>query len=69
VLVDPAEARRRGGEYRDRIERETEEFMRRADEAFRSLAVSYPDRIVALDGHQPAEEIGKEVREHVRALL
>jgi dTMP kinase len=69
VLVDPAEARRRGGEYRDRIERETEEFMRRADEAFRSLAATYAERIVALDGHRPAEEIAEEVREHVRALL
>ena len=28
VLIDPEEARRRGGEYRDRIERETAEFMR-----------------------------------------
>ena len=69
VLVDPEEARRRGGEVRDRIERETAEFMRRADEAFRSLAASYPERIVALDGQRPAEEIAKEVREHVRPLL
>jgi len=69
VLVDPAEARRRGGEHRDRIERETEDFMRRADEAFRSLAATNPERIVALDGHRPAQEIAKEVREHVRALL
>jgi dTMP kinase len=69
VLVDPVEARRRGGEYRDRIERETEEFMRRADAAFRSLAALHSERIVALDGHRPAEEIAEEVREHVRALL
>jgi dTMP kinase len=69
VLVDPAEARRRGGEYRDRIERETEEFMQLADEAFRSLAATYAERIVALDGHRPAEEIAEEVREHVRPLL
>jgi dTMP kinase len=69
VLVDPEEARRRGGEHRDRIERETEEFMRRADAAFRSLAASYPERIVALDGHRPAEEIAEEIREHVRPLL
>ena len=69
VLVDPDEARRRGGEYRDRIERETEEFMRRVDEAFRLLAASYPERIVALDGDRPAEEIAEEVREHVRPLL
>lgn len=69
VLVDPEEAQRRGGEVRDRIERETAEFMRRADEAFRSLAASYPERIVALDGQRPAEQIAKEVREHVRPLL
>jgi dTMP kinase len=69
VLVDPEEARRRGGEHRDRIERETEEFMRRADEAFRSLAASYPERIVALDGHRPAQAIAEEIREHVRPLL
>jgi dTMP kinase len=69
VLVDPEEARRRGGEYRDRIERETEEFMRRADEAFRSLAASYPARIVALDGYASSEAIAEEVREHVRPLL
>jgi dTMP kinase len=69
VLVDPEEARRRGGEYRDRIERETEGFMRRADEAFRSLAASYPARIVALDGDRTAETIAEEVREHVRPLL
>ena len=69
VLVDPAEARRRGGEDRDRIERETEEFMRRADAAFRTLADAYPERIVALDGHRPAEEIAEEIREHVRSLL
>jgi dTMP kinase len=69
VLVDPEEARRRGGEHRDRIERETEEFMQRADEAFRSLAASYPERIVALDGQRPAAAIAEEIREHVRPLL
>jgi thymidylate kinase len=69
VLVDPEEARRRGGEYRDRIERETEEFMRRADEAFRQLAHAHPERIVALDGLRAPEEIAEEVREHVRPLL
>jgi dTMP kinase len=69
VLVDPEEARRRGGEYRDRIERETEEFMRRADEAFRLLATVFPQRIVTVDGSRSPEEIAEEVREHVRPLL
>jgi dTMP kinase len=69
VLVTPEEARSRGGEYRDRIERETEEFMQRADEAFRQLATVFPQRIVPVDGSRPREEIAEEVREHVRALL
>jgi dTMP kinase len=69
VLVDPEEARLRGGEYRDRIERETTEFMRRADEAFRQLAKVFPQRIVTIDGSRPPDEIAEEVREHVRSLL
>jgi dTMP kinase len=69
VLVDPEEARRRGGEYRDRIERETEDFMRRADDAFRLLATAFPHRIVSVDGARAPEEIAEEVREHVRPLL
>jgi dTMP kinase len=69
VLVDPEEARLRGGEYRDRIERETTEFMQRADEAFRLLAKVFPERIVTIDGSRPPDEIAEEVREHVRPLL
>ena len=69
VLVDPEEARLRGGEYRDRIERETTEFMQRADEAFRLLAKAFPRRIVTIDGSRPPDEIAEEVREHVRSLL
>src|SRR3954454_868153 len=69
VLVDPSEARRRGGEYRDRIERETEEFMRRADEAFRLLATGFPQRIVAVGGSRAPAGVAEEVREHVRPLL
>jgi dTMP kinase len=69
MLLDPEEARRRGGEYRDRIERETTEFMQRADDAFRLLAKVFPERIVAIDGSRPADEIAEEVREHVRSLL
>jgi dTMP kinase len=69
VLVDPEEARSRGGEYRDRIERETDAFMRRADEAFRSLAAHNPDRIVTLAGNRSPDQIAEEVREYVRPLL
>jgi dTMP kinase len=69
VLLDPEEAQRRGGEEPDRIEREGEDFMRRVDAAYRSLAAVSPSRIVALDGARPADEIAEEVREHIRRLL
>ncbi len=69
VLLDPEEARGRGAGAPDRIEREGDEFMRRADAAFRGLASRSPERIVALDGARPAAEIAEEVREHVRALI
>jgi dTMP kinase len=69
VLVGPDEARRRSGTEHDRIERAGDEFMLRVDEGYRQLAAEFPDRIVALDGERPAEEIAEEVREHVRPLL
>jgi dTMP kinase len=69
VLLDPEEAFARSGDHHDRIEREGLEFMRRVDDAYRSLAAAEPARIVALDGARPQDEIAEEVREHVRALL
>src|SRR5438874_6305948 len=69
VLLDPAEARRRGAGKPDRIEREGDEFWRRADEGFRALAAEFPERIVALDGSGSPDEIAEGVREHVRTLL
>ncbi len=69
VLLDPEEARRRGGGDPDRIEREGEGFMRRVEESYRALAARFPERIVAVDGARAPDEIAKEVRDHVRALL
>jgi len=69
VLVDPAEARRRGGEHHDRIEREGEDFHQRVDAGYRAIAASEPERIVAVDGTRSAEEIAEEIRERVRPLL
>jgi dTMP kinase len=69
VLLDPDEAQRRGAGEPDRIEREGGDFMRRVDEAYRSLAAVFPQRIVPLDGARAPDEIAGEVREHVRALL
>jgi len=69
VLLDPEEARRRGAGRPDRIEREGDDFWRRVDGGFRSLAAEFPERIVTLDGARSPGEIAEEVREHVRALL
>lgn len=69
VLLDPAVARSRSGGDHDRIEREGDDFMRRVDAAYRELAAAEPERIVAVEGARPPEEIASEIREHVRALL
>ena len=69
VLLDPEEARRRGAGQPDRIEREGEDFWRRVDDGFRSLASAFPGRIVTVDGSRSPDEIAEEVREHVSALL
>src|SRR3954471_7487309 len=69
VLLDPAEARRRGAGDPDRIEREGDRFWRRADDGFRALAAEFPERIVPIDGAASPDTIAAEVREHVRALL
>lgn len=69
VLLDPEEARRRGAGQPDRIEREGDDFWRRVDDGFRSLAAEFPERIVSLDGSRSPAEIAEEVRDHVRALL
>jgi dTMP kinase len=69
VLLGPEEARRSGAGQPDRIEREGDDFWRRVDDGFRSLAAEFPERIVTLDGARSPDEIAEEVREHVRALL
>jgi len=69
VLLDAAEARRRGGGRPDRIEREGDGFMRAVDAGYRSLAAANPGRIVAVDGSRGSDEIAEEVREHVRRLF
>src|SRR3954452_15994701 len=63
VLLDPDEALRRASGDHDRIEREGATFMRRVDEGYRALADAEPERIVAVDGSLPADEIAKEIRE------
>ncbi|MFY9577900.1 MAG: dTMP kinase [Gaiellaceae bacterium] len=67
VLVDPATAAARTRSS-DRIEREGEDFHRAVDSAYRKLATMFPDRIITVDGEQPAEEIAEEIRGRIREL-
>jgi dTMP kinase len=65
VLVDPEEALRRTGTA-DRIERESVEFHRAVDGAYRALADMFPDRILTVDGTLPADEIAEQIRGRLR---
>jgi len=61
VLVDPQVALERSSPS-DRIEREGPEFHRAVDEAYRSLAAMFPNRITTVDGDRPADAIAEEIR-------
>jgi dTMP kinase len=67
VLVDPEVARGRTRPS-DRIEREGDAFARAVDQAYRELALMFPNRIVAVDGSQPATELAEQIRGRVREL-
>ena len=66
--VDPVTARARHSAGLDRIEREHDQFRRTVAEGFRKLADLFPERVVALDGNLPAEEIAVRVHDHLRRL-
>jgi len=67
VLVDPEVAFGRT-KAADRIELEGEVFHRAVDEAYRSLAEMYPERIIPVDGNRAAEEVAEEILGRVRDL-
>jgi dTMP kinase len=66
LLVDVDESKRRVGAMTDRIEGAGGDFRRRVEAAYRELAERFPERIRALDGTLPAEEIARAVREDLR---
>lgn len=68
LLVDLGEAERRTGRARDRIEREGTSFREKVDAAYRELARRFPERIVAVDGSLPADEIARTIGEQLRSL-
>jgi dTMP kinase len=67
VLVDAYTARARS-RATDRIERESTDFHRAVDEAYRSLAAMFPNRIVTVDGTQPPADLAREIRGRLRDL-
>jgi dTMP kinase len=67
VLVDPQTALNRTTSY-DRIERESADFHRAVDSAYRALADMFPNRITTVDGSRPPAELAEEVRGRLRDL-
>jgi dTMP kinase len=65
VLVDPDIALTRSRPS-DRIERESGDFHRSVDHAYRTLAEMFPSRIVTVDGTLPATEIAEQIRGQLR---
>ena len=69
LLVDSATWAARLGSGRDRIEREGDRFREAVARGYRALAERFPERIVALDGSQPAGEIARAVQEELAARV
>jgi dTMP kinase len=65
--VDPKAAAKRS-RGADRIEKEGLAFQTRVGDAFREIAARFPERIVVLDGMQPAAELARMVRDELRQL-
>jgi len=61
LLIDPEEVPSRLSGDHDRLEREGGRFHSCADAGYRELASRFPERIVALDGSLPPDEIAEEV--------
>jgi len=68
LLVDAEVAGSRTGDELDRIEREGVDFRARVEGAYEELAHTFADRIVAVDGSLPREEIAAHVAGQVRQL-
>ena len=67
VLVHPEVALGRSRPS-DRIERESLDFHRAVDKAYRALATMFPNRIVTVDGSRAPDEIAEEIRGRLREL-
>jgi dTMP kinase len=69
LLLVPAEvAAQRRSRTPDRIEREGDEFAAEVDRAYREIAELFPQRVVVLDGTEPAAKIADEIHGYIRDL-
>ncbi|OBQ41552.1 MAG: thymidylate kinase [Anabaena sp. MDT14b] len=63
VDVEIGLSRKRGQAKLDRIEQETIAFHRRVQRGYTELAVSYPSRIVRVDGNNSQENVQQSIQE------
>jgi dTMP kinase len=68
IQVPLDQAARQRGDDPDRIEREGDDFVARVDSAYRDLAGIFAQRIVTVDGSQPAAEVADFIRGQLRDL-
>jgi len=68
IQVPLDQAARQRGDDPDRIEREGDDFVERVDSAYRDLAGIFAQRIVTVDGSQPASEVAQLILGQLRAL-
>jgi dTMP kinase len=68
IQVPLDQAGRQRGDRPDRIEREGNDFVERVDSAYRDLAGIFAQRIVTVDGSQPAAEVADFIRGQLRDL-
>jgi dTMP kinase len=68
IQVPLDQAARQRGDDPDRIESEGDDFVERVDSAYRDLAGIFAQRIVTVDGSQPASEVAKLIRGQLRDL-
>jgi dTMP kinase len=67
LLVDLDVAAGRYAQSPDRLEREGTALQAKVDAAYRELAARFPERIVTVNADRPADEIGTEIHERLRA--
>ena len=68
LALDLQESRRRGGDERDRIEREDDAFVARVDAAYRELVERFPQRILLVDGAQEPEALARMIHGQLRDI-